>query len=410
MEVGSAPRRRSAAKGPNAPTGTPATLAGLDLDDSTAAEDLAFLRAPTWPADGNTGPELTVVDLFCGCGGMTLGVWEAARRAGRNARAVLACDISESQLAVYAANFGTKSVKNEDLNRISSLIGSAPTPLEIRLLRPLRDQRIDFLVAGPPCQGHSNLNNHTRRSDPKNELYPKVARAAELIAPTHILIENVPGVMNDHGEAVNRTIEALHSLDYVTTSGVVSLAKLGVAQTRKRHLLVATKATRDASLIDFAKLTSGFTTAPRSLRWAIDDLQATEGSGIVNETPGMTDRTKERVDWLFDNDMYNLPDTERPDCHRTKPHTYQSVYGRMDWESPAPTITSGFMTMGRGRFVHPLERRTLTPREAARVQFFPDFYDFSPLTTRKSIGEAIGNAVPPKMSMVFAAALLRLTA
>ena len=376
--------------------------------DPLATEDMAFLQATAWPASDASGADLTIVDLFCGCGGMTLGVWEAARRAGRRPRAVLGCDVSDSQLAVYGSNFGPESAKNEDLSRISSLIGSAPTPLELRLFRPLRNQRIDFLVAGPPCQGHSNLNNHTRRSDPKNELYPKVARAAELIKPRHVLIENVPAVMNDHGDAVNRTISALQGLGYATASGVVSLVTLGVAQTRKRHLLVATKATEDEGSLDFKQLTSGFRTPLRSLRWAIGDLLDERRTGMMNEVPGMTDRTKERVDWLFENDEYDLPDSERPDCHRTKAHTYQSVYGRMSWDSPAPTITGGFMTMGRGRFVHPQERRTLTPREAARVQFFPEFFDFSPLTTRKSIAEAIGNAVPPKMSMVFAAALLKL--
>lgn len=385
--------------------------AALGLLTATSTEDVldrGFLGSRAWPAVDSAASEVTVVDLFCGCGGMTLGVWEAARRSGRRLRSLLACDVSEAQLSVYAANFGEAAVRREDLSEVSSLLGSAPTPVEIRLFRPLKDQRVDFLLAGPPCQGHSNLNNHTRRRDPKNELYLKVARAAEILVPTNILIENVPGVLRDHGTAVQRTVEGLLGLGYSVHHEVVDLTKIGVAQTRKRHMLVATRAPVEQSALVFERLTASSRVATRSLSWAIADLVDREGAGIMNEVPEMAEQTRQRVDYLFDHGLYDLPDTERPDCHRTKPHSYQAVYGRMRWDLPAPTLTNGFMTVGRGRFVHPDRRRTLTPHEAARVQFFPDFFDFSPLINRKTLTEAIGNAVPPKMSMVFAQGLLRL--
>ena len=73
---------------------------------------------------------------------------------------------------------------------------------------------VDVLVGGPPCQGHSNLNNHTRRKDPKNKLYERMARFAELVKPTHIIIENVSAVLHDEGKVVKRTIEHLKALDY----------------------------------------------------------------------------------------------------------------------------------------------------------------------------------------------------
>ena len=97
----------------------------------------------------------------------------------------------------------------------------------------------------------------------------------------------------------------------------------------------------------------------------------------------------------------------RPDCHRKKSHTYQSVYGRMSWLEAAPTITSGYETMGRGRFVHPKRRRTITAHEAARLQFIPDFVDFSSVVERSSLDRLIGNAVPPKLSYVLGLELLR---
>jgi DNA (cytosine-5)-methyltransferase 1 len=388
---------------PSSSRAAPSAVAATLIE---GADDLAFLKSKEPPAWLDSREVVRLVDLFCGCGGMTLGVSEAARRSGRRVEHVLGCDFSDSQLAVYSSNFGPASVRKEDLSGLSSLLGSSMTPVELKLFRPLAGSSIDFLLAGPPCQGHSNLNNHTRRNDPKNELYFKVARAAELLSPQHILIENVPGVIRDHGAAVARTEEALRELGYSVNHEVLDLTKIGVAQTRKRHVMVATKSNLSEDELKFERLLGQYFVPVRPLSWAISDLAGNIDQGMMGQLPEMAPQTLDRVNYLFDNDLYNLPDEQRPDCHREKAHTYQSVYGRMKWEKPAPTLTSGFMTVGRGRFLHPSERRTLTPREAARVQFIPDYFSFAALSSKKAIADAIGNAVPPKMSMVFAAALL----
>lgn len=90
---------------------------------------------------------------------------------------------------------------------------------------------------------------------------------------------------------------------------------------------------------------------------------------------------RRRIEWLFQNDKHNLPNPERPLCHRDD-HSYLSMYGRLWWDKPAQTITSGFGCMGQGRFVHPLRPRTLAPHEAARLQFLPDFLDVSAIDRR----------------------------
>ncbi len=84
-------------------------------------------------------------------------------------------------------------------------------------------------------------------------------------------------------------------------------------------------------------------------------------------------------------------------CHRDPNHKYKSMYGRLDWDKPAQTITTGFGSPGQGRYLHPSQLRTLTPHEAARLQFFPDWYDFRSVTKRKRLQEMVGNAVPPKL-------------
>jgi DNA (cytosine-5)-methyltransferase 1 len=144
----------------------------------------------------------------------------------------------------------------------------------------------------------------------------------------------------------------------------------------------------------------------RSVSWAISDLLDRVETGPF-DTPAKHSATNQaRIEYLFSNALYELPDDQRPDCHRLKAHSYKSVYGRLRPDEPAPTITTGFGSTGQGRFVHPTLPRTLTPHEAARVQFIPDFFDFGD-ERRGALQDMIGNAVPPKISYLLALELLR---
>lgn len=146
-----------------------------------------------------------------------------------------------------------------------------------------------------------------------------------------------------------------------------------------------------------------------SLSDCIDDLvdEYKDKEGVFYTPSQMSEENVKRVNYLFDNDLYDLPDTERPTCHRTKKHKYKAVYGRLHWDKPSPTITGGFGSMGQGRFVHPLRRRVITAHEAARIQGFPDFFDFSLVSTRTALYEMIGNAVPPKISALIVDFLIK---
>jgi DNA (cytosine-5)-methyltransferase 1 len=106
-----------------------------------------------------------------------------------------------------------------------------------------------------------------------------------------------------------------------------------------------------------------------------------------------------RMQWLFNHDELDLPNRLRPPCHRSK-HSYVSMYGRLDWNEPAQTVTTGFGSMGQGRYVHPARQRTITPHEAARLQMLPDFWDFSSAGSRTALARLIGNAVPPPLATV----------
>jgi DNA (cytosine-5)-methyltransferase 1 len=113
----------------------------------------------------------------------------------------------------------------------------------------------------------------------------------------------------------------------------------------------------------------------RTVGWAIRDLLGEASSGVYDSSGRVSKRSARRIAFLFDEKRYNLPNRLRPKCHRDGGHTYLSMYGRLRWDSPAQTITTGFGSMGQGRYVHPARRRTITPHEAARLQTFPDSFE-----------------------------------
>jgi DNA (cytosine-5)-methyltransferase 1 len=366
--------------------------------------DAAFLRTKTRPRT-RTRKRVRIIriaDLFSGCGLMTLGIVEAARAIGCRPSPIAAFDTNENALRIYKTNFPMATTKPKDLRELlGGRMRARPKATELALKKMLG--RIDIAVAGPPCQGHSDLNNYTRRHDPKNGLYYRVARFAKIIRPTHLIIENVPAVLHDKGHVVSRTRRALENLGYRVDDGVVNLLDLGVPQTRRRHVMVASLS-RAPSL---KMMVEHHRTRKRSVRWTIGDLRG-ERLGCIFDTAGdPTPAMARRIRYLFDQERYDLPNYLRPDCHRGSNHTYKSVYGRLRWGQPAQTITSGFRCMGQGRFVHPSAQRTLTPHEAARLQLIPDFFSFGDEIGKAALAEMIGNAVPPKLTYVVGLELLR---
>jgi DNA (cytosine-5)-methyltransferase 1 len=380
--------------------------------------DQAWLRSKSPPVvrPGPSEPtrSFRIVDVFAGCGAMSLGVKTAAESLGFRFESCLAADFEPAALGVYETNLKPARVFDGDILKLVDFKWSVSKG------RPRLDARwntrgygelrgdVDLLIGGPPCQGHSDLNNHSRRDDPKNALYLVMPALARLLEPRAVFIENVPAVVHDRTGVVAATERLLEDAGYVVFKQVVAMAELGVPQRRKRHVLIAVRNSRAAgrdrasgpgvrALINavFALLRSD----ERSVDWAIGDLRL--GDHLIDTASTQTAKNLERIDWLFDNDRHDLPDHLRPDCHRLKKHSYVSMYGRMVPDLPAQTITSGFGSPGQGRFIHPREKRTITPHEAARLQFFPDFFSFESARgalSRVQIAQMIGNAVPPKLS------------
>jgi DNA (cytosine-5)-methyltransferase 1 len=313
----------------------------------------------------------------------------------------LAVDTNDAANTVFDANFRPERLYDGAIEDLADgELGTALTRRERRLRSDLGS--ITLAVGGPPCQGHSDLNNHTRRGDPRNALYLRMARFIEVVRPEHAIIENVPGVVHDWSGVVDLTRQLLTGIGYTVTDGVLAADQLGWAQRRRRHVLLAS---RKHDEIDIADVRVRYVRSPLPVSWTLTGAPRSES--VLDTSAKHSATNLRRIRYLFDHGLFELPDEQRPDCHRLKPHSYRSVYGRMRPDEPAPTITSGFGSTGQGRFVHPLEPRTLTPREAARIQGFPDWFDFGSASSRRALQEMIGNAVPSRLAYVAALELLR---
>jgi len=354
--------------------------------------------------------ELRTMDLFSGAGGLALGFRQAADECGFTTRSLLAVDEDPGALQIYRQNHETSLILKDSVSMLvnyqlsgygdeAAFFGAPAVGSKIAHLRG----SLDVVLAGPPCQGHSNLNNHSRRDDDRNDLYLTVPAMAVALEAPMVIIENVPGVIHDHRSVVSTTISLLRNSGYKVTCGVHDAAAMGWPQTRKRFFLIASREVAPIDVGTVAAALAADSTLP--VTWAMDGAISSDRDPFMDELPAISPENQRRVNYLFENELYDLPNSERPECHRDGT-TYTSVYGRMRADQPSPTLTAGFLSPGRGRFTHPTEPRALNPREAARLQGFPDGYLFGLPTgppPKTHLARWIGNAVP--MPLGFAAAV-----
>lgn len=378
-----------------------ADLADKELD-AEAAWWQSLLRGEH-PVSREHPSPIKVVDAFCGSGGLALGIRSAIEAIGGTAEFAAIIDTDTTALEIHRHNLGAR-------RHISSSVASL---VDFHVLGLGQDAtfgydpevvhkdlanigRVDMFIAGPPCQGHSNLNNHTRRQDPRNDLYVTAVALGVALGAEMIVIENVPTVQNSHSDVVATAAGLLRSSGYGVSMAVLKADELGAPQRRTRHFMIAV-ADRELESDYLLKTAAQLRAPAMPLSWAINDLLDVAGDRLVDTAPTLTSVNLDRIEYLFKHDLYDLPDDQRPDCHKNGT-TYTAVYGRMHWDRPAQTITTGFGTPGQGRYIHPLKRRVITPHEAARIQGFPDWFDFSPpqlSVKRKHLAKWIGDAVHP---------------
>ena len=391
---------------------------GIADPEAATAWDLAFLqgRVQQAPYNASTGKVIRIADMFSGCGGLSYGVAESVRAAGLNPVHFLAIDIDPAPMEVYRRNLNPLHHSLENLWASVTMNYSVnhhkdPPIRYLATPRVLTDDlkesvgKIDLLLGSPPCEGHSTSNNVTRRTDERNKYYVSMPSIAIALEAKAVIIENVPGISHDSRHILRHSVNLFEQHGYFTDETVIDATELGLPQTRKRHVLVASRTHQP----DIEAALQQIRRPKTTLQWAIGDLEEITKESVF-DTPGqLSDENIARIDYLFEKEEHDLDNSMRPRSHR-KGHTYPSIYGRLWWDRPSGTITTGFNTPGRGRYIHPGKRRTITPHEAARIQGFPDTFEFKMLDggpmTRQALGNTIGNAVPPQIGYAAGVAAL----
>ena len=323
------------------------------------------------------------VDLFCGIGGLTYGL----ERAG--IPVVAGVDIDSTCAGTYNHNTHSRFIC-DDIRAISAHF--------IRALYP--QDCIKVLVGCAPCQPFSSYSQRyidNRAHDDKWKLLNSFSRIIEELLPDVISMENVPQLSKE--TVFENFLNTLKKLDYFISWRIVNAAEYGVPQERKRLVLLASRFGQ-IKMINPEYAKPHF----RTVRQAINELPPIDAGGIDISDPlhrcsKLSEKNILRIRQSIPGGTWEDWDVElKLRCHQKKSgRSYKAVYGRMEWDKPAPTITTQFYGYGNGRFGHPEQDRALSLREGALLQSFPLTYDFLSANGKfnmAQLGEHIGNAVP----------------
>jgi len=343
------------------------------------------------------------IDLFSGGGGLSLGVHQALKAMGFAPQLAAACDLDSAALSLIKKHFHPFIVKNSSVDDLIRYDVS-PSGRKADFLAPPRfidhefeslKGEIDLLIGGPPCQGHSNLNNHTRRDDVRNRLYYVMPAMAVALDIPVVVIENVRHIVRAHEDVVGNTKKIFSTHGYNCEEIILHAVDYGVAQTRQRHFLIASKKDAPLNISGIAESLKTDTLTYNNINGKLKKLGYKHS--LLESVPEYSEDNLMRMEALIGEGHRDLPLYLRPDCHKDGT-TYKSVYGKIDPNAPASTITTGFVSPGRGRYTHPTKPRTINIREAARIQSFPDWYwDVEPdmQLMRGNYTKIVGDAVPP---------------
>lgn len=327
-----------------------------------------------------------VIDLFCGAGGLALGLQKAGFKISASV------EMDPKACATYRNNFGSHLIER-DIHQLS-----VSELLEFAGISPGECQ---LLAGGPPCQGFS-IQRRGSNDDPRNDLVFQYLRFIEGILPQFFLMENVSGLMSVRGRPfLDKVLSRVSELGYTTHLTKVDAAEFGVPQMRKRVILVGERANATDATFKFPepKVREG---SFLTVRHAIGDLPSPPTDGSIH--PDIPNHAREKKLSALNLERLQhippgggreyLPEHLQLPCHQNNPkHRHMDVYGRLAWDKPAGTITARFDSFTRGKFAHPVEHRSLTLREGARLQTFPDSFVFE--GNREEVAKQIGNAVPP---------------
>lgn len=348
----------------------------------------------------------TLIDVFCGAGGLTLGFTKAF---GHSFQPIWALDSDKSAVATYNRNFGVHCVL-ADITETSILNRPVPTA--------------QIVIGGPPCQGFSQLNR-SRQSDPRRRLWRQFLEVVDAADAEVFVMENVPQFLKS--DEFRKLRQKARQLGFRTTASVLCAADYGVPQKRYRAITVGSRIADPSQFFPPAPTHYDPKTSKLDVQrafgtnreiklnpWstvkdALGDLEPPVGTDIRPESSPYdlhfgrrpTDVSLRRYRAIpkegmnrFDL-MQRLPDLT-PACWKKKESGGTDLFGRLWWDRPSCTIRTEFFKPEKGRYLHPAQHRPITHREAARLQGFPDTFVF--VGSKTEIARQIGNAVPPPLA------------
>lgn len=336
--------------------------------------------------------KIEAVDLFCGVGGLTAGLIKA----GINVRA--GYDVANDCRFAYEFNnnatFVNKDVAAINASEISSWYSKGA---------------IKLLAGCAPCQPFSTYNQgKDTTTDKKWPLLYHFSRLIREIKPELVTMENVPHVIKH--EVYQDFIAELEALGYTISAQEVACIDYGVPQTRRRHVLLASR-------IGNVNLIPPTHTEPITVREIISELEPLKaGQKSFNDplhaSANLSAINLQRIKYSKPGGTWrDWPIELRAKCHKKDSgKSYPSVYGRMEWDKPAPTMTTLCYGFGNGRFGHPEQDRAISLREAALFQTFPNDYQFTETPKKinfKGVGRMIGNAVPVRLGEIIGLSFLK---
>jgi DNA (cytosine-5)-methyltransferase 1 len=336
----------------------------------------------------------SAIDAFCGAGGLSHGLHMA------KFRALAAFDKNEQAIEAYRANISEAGFVADALKLTSKqLMERAGNPVGL-----------DLFAGGPPCQGFSKQKRGAHNGDLRNRLILEYVRFVLDIRPRFFLLENVEQLGGKRGETfISRLQNELG--DYVLHPAFLNSADFGVAQTRLRFVIVGKRSDIAAEYVPPAPMVSKWRTVSEEL------------AGLPEPPDDYTDHPEYYNHYRAKVTSVNIkrfacvpqgggwediPFELRIKCHQKADRSaggWPDVYGRLKADGQAPTITGGFDSFTRGRYGHPFSNRPITPREAARLQGFPDWFRF--FGTRYDVRHQIGNAVPCPLSLALGESIRR---
>lgn len=349
------------------------------------------------------------IDIFSGCGGVSCGL----SLAGFKVKSAVEIEKHAVDTYLNYAPLSRVKVLNEDVCNLSGE----------QILKVAKIKRDDiYLFAGcPPCQNFSRQNplNKEKTDEDRKKLLFEFLRLVEEILPPFILMENVPGIKTDFNNAILDEFLQRLGQNYYVKEDILNAANYGVPQARKRFVLHAVRNDIDKELkaigfsFDLPKATHDKKGDNGLLRWktvreAIGDLpiinagEEYEDDGKIHnhKCAGLSETNLKRMRAIRENggSRNGLPEDLVLECHKKEDKEgnvfsgHGDVYGIMNPDKPAPTITGGCLCYSKGRYGHYSQDRAISIREAARLQTFPDDFMFSDSLTDSAL--QIGNAVP----------------